>query len=90
MSVPDLSIIIPTYNRLSLLKEALASFVGLLDCSYEAVIVDDGSTDGTAEYLRTLGEPFRTLFQDIVLALGSHRLSTDARSVPTSLSRRVA
>lgn len=27
MSIPDLSIIIPTYNRLPLLKEALASFV---------------------------------------------------------------
>ena len=48
-----LSIIIPTYNRLPLLKEALASFVGLLNCSYEVVIVDDGSTDGTAEHLCT-------------------------------------
>ena len=33
MESPDLSIIIPTYNRLPLLKEALASFVGLLDRS---------------------------------------------------------
>jgi len=37
---PDLSIIIPTYNRLPLLKEALASFVGLLECSWKIVIVD--------------------------------------------------
>lgn len=35
MTIPTLSIIIPTYNRLPLLKEALDSFVGLLDCSYK-------------------------------------------------------
>jgi len=64
MSSPDLSVIIPTYNRLPLLREALASFVGLLNCSHEVVIVDDGSTDGTAEYLRTLGEPHRVFFQE--------------------------
>lgn len=64
MSEIDLSIIIPTYNRLLLLKEALDSFVGLLDCSYEVVIVDDGSTDGTAEYLRSLHEPIRAFFQE--------------------------
>lgn len=64
MTEIPLSIIIPTYNRLPLLKEALASFVGLLECSYEVVIVDDGSTDGTAEYLRTLGEPFLVIRQE--------------------------
>ena len=64
ISTPDLSIIIPTYNRLPLLKEALDSFVGKLTCSYEVIIVDDGSTDGTPDYLRTLGEPFRVFFQE--------------------------
>lgn len=64
MSSPDLSVIIPTYNRLPLLREALASFVGLLNCSHEVVIVDDGSTDGTAEYLRTLRGPFVVLCQE--------------------------
>lgn len=64
MSEIDLSIIIPTYNRLPLLKEALDSFVGLLDCSYEVIVVDDGSTDGTVDFLRTLQEPYRVFFQE--------------------------
>lgn len=64
MSATDLSIIIPTYNRLPLLKEALDSFVGKLPCSYEAIIVDDGSADGTPDYLRTLGEPCRVFSQE--------------------------
>ena len=64
ISTPDLSIIIPTYNRLPLLKEALDSFVGKLSCSYEAIIVDDGSADGTCDYLRMLGEPFRVFFTE--------------------------
>ena len=60
----DLSIIVPTYNRLPLLKETLNSFVGLLDYSYEVIVVDDGSTDGTAAYLHTLHEPIRAFFQE--------------------------
>ncbi|HEX3053174.1 MAG TPA: glycosyltransferase [Aggregatilineaceae bacterium] len=59
----DLSIIIPTYNRLPLLQEALDSFVDKLSCSYEVIIVDDGSTDGTIEYLQTLNEPCRFFLQ---------------------------
>ena len=62
MNTPDspaLSIIIATYSRLPYLKEALASFLHKLTCAYEVVIVDDGSTDGTPDYLTTLPEPVR-------------------------------
>ncbi|MBX3085771.1 MAG: glycosyltransferase family 2 protein [Anaerolineae bacterium] len=56
---PALSVIIPTYNRLPYLKEALASFLNQLTCSYEVLIMDDGSTDGTAEYIAALPPPVR-------------------------------
>lgn len=44
------SVIIPTYNRLALLREAVASVLNQTGVEYELIVVDDGSTDGTAEY----------------------------------------
>ena len=47
----DISIIIPTYNRLWSLNKAIESCKETA-LSYEIIVVDDGSTDGTAEWLR--------------------------------------
>jgi len=46
----DLSIIIPTYNRIWALPKAVDSCFSD-DCKVEVVVVDDGSTDGTREWL---------------------------------------
>lgn len=48
---PLVSVIIPTYNRRELLAEALASVDSQTFRDFEAIVVDDGSTDGTVEYL---------------------------------------
>lgn len=50
-STVTVSVIIPTYNRLSILPRALASVCAQTYKSFELVIIDDGSTDGTAEWL---------------------------------------
>ena len=47
MSVPRVSVILPTYNRASLLLRALTSVLDQTYESYEVRIVDDGSTDNT-------------------------------------------
>jgi glycosyltransferase involved in cell wall biosynthesis len=48
----DLSVVFPTANRLPYLKRCIESVrANIGDLSYEFVIVDGGSTDGTAEYL---------------------------------------
>jgi glycosyltransferase involved in cell wall biosynthesis len=52
MSSPPLfSVIIPTYDRLELLKRALQSVKEQSFSDYEIVVVDDGSKDGTREWL---------------------------------------
>ncbi|MEL6457011.1 MAG: glycosyltransferase [Cyanobacteria bacterium J06621_15] len=48
----DVSIIIPTYNRLWCLPKAIESCRNT-QCKTEIIIVDDGSTDGTWEWLKT-------------------------------------
>ncbi|MFZ5800042.1 MAG: glycosyltransferase family A protein [Candidatus Omnitrophota bacterium] len=50
----DVSIIIPTYNRKRHLSRCLESILcqKLLNFSYEILIIDDGSTDHTYEYLK--------------------------------------
>lgn len=45
------SIIIPTYNGLGLLRETIASIRRHTQSPYELIVVDNGSKDGTLEYL---------------------------------------
>lgn len=61
--VPAVSIIIPTYNRVGMLAAALDSVSAQTFRDFEIVIVDDGSTDGTAEYVASRPEPIRYLWQ---------------------------
>ncbi|MBT8240078.1 MAG: glycosyltransferase [Acidimicrobiia bacterium] len=50
-----MSVIIPTYNRLAFLGEALESVLAQTHTNLEIIVVDDGSTDGTGDYVRGLG-----------------------------------
>jgi len=55
MLVPvTISIIIPTYNRLPLLQQAIASVIKQTYEDWELIVADDGSTDDTATYLHGL------------------------------------
>jgi glycosyltransferase involved in cell wall biosynthesis len=47
----DISIIIPTYNRLWCLEKAICS-CKKTNLDTEIIIIDDGSTDGTADWLK--------------------------------------
>jgi glycosyltransferase involved in cell wall biosynthesis len=63
---PDVSVIIPTYNRRRFLEQAIQScFDGNDVLDVEVVVVDDGSTDGTRDWLRRLNdERVRPFFQE--------------------------
>jgi glycosyltransferase involved in cell wall biosynthesis len=53
---PLVTIVIPTWNRLALVEEAVKSVMAQTYTHWELIVVDDGSTDGTAEHLHALGE----------------------------------
>src|SRR4029079_11522793 len=51
---PELSVVMPTHNRLEVLAEVLQALEFQQEPpSFEVVVVDDGSTDGTADWLRS-------------------------------------
>jgi glycosyltransferase involved in cell wall biosynthesis len=50
-------ILIPTYNRLTLLQKSLASVLDQTHQALEVVVIDNGSTDGTAAHMATLNDP---------------------------------
>lgn len=60
------SFIIPLYNRLDLTQPCLESLQATLPrgLDHEILLVDDGSTDGTREWLQTLGAPCRVFFNE--------------------------
>jgi glycosyltransferase involved in cell wall biosynthesis len=53
-NAPQISIIVPTYNRVGLLGRALQSIIDQSFVNWEVIVVNDASTDGTKEYLDAL------------------------------------
>src|SRR5581483_12146947 len=45
--MPEVSVIIPTYNRRDFVREAIASVLAQAYQDFEVIIVDDGSQDDT-------------------------------------------
>lgn len=56
--MPRLSIIIPSFNSLNLLRECLDSIKEQSFKEYEVIIIDGQSTDGTIDFLKTLNTPY--------------------------------
>jgi glycosyltransferase involved in cell wall biosynthesis len=55
-----LSVVIPTFNKVALLKQTLAALARQdpgPDRAWEVVVVNDGSSDGTADFLKAAAEP---------------------------------
>ncbi len=50
---PALSVVVPFFNEMHRIDQTLSDIVGLAGIDVQVVLVDDGSTDGTTDVLRT-------------------------------------
>jgi len=70
----DLSIIVPVYNEVNTIKKILEGIINVdIDLTKEIIVVDDGSTDGTKEFLSRIKDS-----QIKVLFHNKNRGKTDA------------
>jgi O-antigen biosynthesis protein len=66
MTPPAVSFVVPVFNRLDLTRTFVEGLQATVPGDqWEAVFVDDGSSDGTAAFLATLPPPFRWLRQPV-------------------------
>lgn len=65
MNAPHVSIITPAYNAARYLPQAVASVLEQSFQDWELIIINDGSTDATRDYLDTLTDPrIRVIHQE--------------------------
>ncbi|MEM0439671.1 MAG: glycosyltransferase, partial [Sulfolobales archaeon] len=76
----DISIVIPTYNEAENIEELLTGIKNSLESagivSYEVIVVDDSSSDGTAEIARNVVE--RLKIPGRIIVRSGHRGLTSA------------
>jgi glycosyltransferase involved in cell wall biosynthesis len=61
---PTVSVIIPSYNRKWILREAIDSVLTQDFTDFELIVVDDGSTDGTHASISDYGAAIRYIHQE--------------------------
>ncbi|HVF67307.1 MAG TPA: glycosyltransferase [Pyrinomonadaceae bacterium] len=102
---PRVSVLLPVYQGERYLREAVDSILNQTFNDFEFIIIDDASTDGSAEIIGSYGDPrirfvrndanlglTATLNAGLELARGEYvaRMDQDDVSLPERLSRQVA
>jgi glycosyltransferase involved in cell wall biosynthesis len=79
---PLISVVIPVYNRERYIVEAIESVRAQDYAPVEIIVVDDGSTDGTAAAVRGMGTDIRYLYQDNRGVAGARNAGVSAATGP--------
>ncbi|MBW4594433.1 MAG: glycosyltransferase [Brasilonema angustatum HA4187-MV1] len=101
--MPKVSVIIPAYNAMAYLKETVESVLKQTFTDFEVLIVDDGSSDRTVEWVSQIKDPRVQLISQqnqgssgarntgISAALGEYIALLDADDIwePTKLEKQV-
>lgn len=61
---PNVSVIIPTYNCDRYVVQAVESVLQQEECTYEIIVIDDGSTDSTEQVLEPYSDRIRYIKQN--------------------------
>jgi len=99
-----ISVIIPAYNVARFLREAVGSALAQTFRDIEVIVVDDGSTDGSADTLRDLADPRLRVIREVHAGSAAARnaglrlatgelvafLDADDRWAPQNLERQSA
>ncbi|ALJ04597.1 hypothetical protein APS56_05340 [Pseudalgibacter alginicilyticus] len=101
---PVVSVIMPVFNNVLYIEEAVYSILNQTFSDFELIIIDDGSTDGTSELLKTFTDfRIKTIYfkenkgvsiatnEGFKLAKGKYiaRMDGDDVSVPERLEKQV-
>jgi glycosyltransferase involved in cell wall biosynthesis len=63
--MPEISVIIPTYNMANFIQEAIQSVLDQTFSDFEIVVVDDGGTDNTVDVVKAFKDPrIRYIYQE--------------------------
>ena len=62
-SAPSISVVIPCYNAAAFLRATIESILGQTHPVLEVIVVDDGSTDDSANIAESFGPPVRVIRQ---------------------------
>lgn len=63
MSTAKISVVIPNYNREALIGETISNLLAQTLSPAEVIVVDDGSTDGSVEVIRSFGARVKLIQQ---------------------------
>ena len=105
MTTPKVTVLMPVYNAERCLREAINSILSQTFDDFEFLVIDDGSTDGSAAIIQSCTDPRRRFVQNprnlgltatlnlgLGMAQGKYiaRMDADDVSLPERLAKQVA